>query len=90
MVTNMPPKTGVSDESVVNLLIISLLKEGVDPKLLAEATGIPEGTIRRKFPMSLVKPRTPIEDNKPKHEKGGSSTADQTGRKARPKGMTRE
>lgn len=83
----MPPKTGVSDEIVVNLLIISLLKDGVDPKLLAEATGILEGTIRRKFPMSLVKPRTPIEDSKPKHEKGRSLTA---GRKARPKGMTRE
>jgi hypothetical protein len=84
----MPPKTGVSDDSVVNLLIISLLKDGVDPKVLAEATGIPEGTIRRKFPMSLVKPRAPLENKKPKYEKGRSSTTDQTRRKARPKNMT--
>jgi len=45
-----------NNESLVNLLIISLLKDGVDPKIISTATGIPEGTIRRKFPMSLVRP----------------------------------
>lgn len=42
-------------EAIKNLLIISLLKDGVDPKAIVEATGIPEGTIRRKFQMKYIK-----------------------------------
>lgn len=42
-------------EAIKNLLIISLLKDGVDPKAIAIATGIPEGTIRRKFQMKFIK-----------------------------------
>jgi hypothetical protein len=46
----------ISDEEAVkNLLIILLLREGVDPKVLEYATGIPEMTIRGKFPMKLIK-----------------------------------
>jgi hypothetical protein len=40
-----------NDEAVKNLLIITLLKDGVDPKLIETATGIPEKTIRNKFPL---------------------------------------
>jgi len=43
------------DEAVKNLLIISLLKDGVDPEMIAAATGIPEMTIRWKFPMKLIR-----------------------------------
>ena len=42
-------------EAIKNLLIISLLKDGVDPKAIFEATGIPEGTIRRRFQMKFIK-----------------------------------
>jgi hypothetical protein len=44
-----------NDEAIKNLLIISLLKSGVDPKVIEKATGIPEMTIRGKFPMKLIK-----------------------------------
>ena len=49
-------RRAMADDSVANLLIISLLKDGVNPKVITRATNIPEGTIRRKFPMSLIKP----------------------------------
>jgi hypothetical protein len=49
-------ENALNNESLVNLLIISLLKDGVDPKIISIATDIPEGTIRRKFPMSLLRP----------------------------------
>jgi hypothetical protein len=39
------------DEAIKNLLIINLLKDGVDPKLIETATGMPEKTVRNKFPM---------------------------------------
>ena len=42
-------------EAVKNLLIINLLKDGVDPKLIELATGIAEKTIRNKFPMSKIR-----------------------------------
>jgi len=42
-------------ESIKNLLIINLIKNGVDPKVISNATGIPEGTIRRRFQMKLIK-----------------------------------
>ena len=49
-------KNAVSDEEAVkNLLILNLLKDGVDPKLIETATGIPEKTIRNKFPMKDIK-----------------------------------
>jgi hypothetical protein len=55
-------KNPISDEEAVkNLLILNLLKDGVDPKLIETATGIPEMTIRGKFPMKEIK--------KPKEEK---------------------
>jgi hypothetical protein len=44
-----------NDEAVKNLLIISVLKDGVDPEIVAAATGIPEMTIRGKFPMKLIR-----------------------------------
>jgi hypothetical protein len=43
------------NEAIKNLLIVLLLKEGVDPKVIETATGIPEMTIRGKFPMKLIK-----------------------------------
>ncbi len=43
------------EEGILNLLIINLLKQGVNPKILELATGIPEKTIRNKFPMKLIK-----------------------------------
>jgi len=39
-----------TDEAIKNLLIILLLKEGIDPKLIEKATGISEMTIRGKYP----------------------------------------
>ena len=49
-------KNAISDEEAVkNLLILNLLKDGVDPKLIETATGIPEKTIRNKFPMKDIK-----------------------------------
>jgi hypothetical protein len=42
-------------EAIKNLLIISLLKDDIDPKAISIATGIPEGTIRRKFQMKFIK-----------------------------------
>ena len=44
-----------NNEAIKNLLIVQLLKQGVDPKIIEIATGIPEMTIRGKFPMKLVK-----------------------------------
>ena len=44
-----------SDEAIKNLLIINLLKDGVDPKIISIATGMEEKTIRNKFPMKLIK-----------------------------------
>jgi len=49
-------KRSISDtEAIKNLLVVGLLKDGVDAKSIAAATGIPEGTIRRRFPMKFVK-----------------------------------
>ena len=44
-----------NNEAIKNLLIISLLKDDVDPKVIETATGIPEKTIRNKFPMKDIK-----------------------------------
>jgi hypothetical protein len=44
-----------NNEAIKNLLIVSLLKEGVNPKIIESATGIPEKTIRNKFPMKAIK-----------------------------------
>lgn len=47
---------GLADgEAIKNLLIISLLHDGIDPSVLEIATGIPEKTIRNKFPMKKIK-----------------------------------
>ncbi len=43
------------EESIMNLLIVSLLKDGVNPKAIEIATGIAEKTIRNKFPMKFIK-----------------------------------
>jgi hypothetical protein len=43
------------EEAIKNLLILLLLKEGVNPKAIEIATGIPEMTIRGKYPMKLIK-----------------------------------
>ena len=43
------------EEAIKNLLIISLLKDGVDPIIIETATGIPEMTIRGKFPMKNIR-----------------------------------
>jgi hypothetical protein len=48
-------RTIQNDEAVKNLLIISLLRDGVNPKIIEIATGIPEMTIRGKFPMKLIR-----------------------------------
>lgn len=52
------------NEAIKNLLIISLLKDGVDPRIVALATGMPEKTIRNKFPMKLIK--NMVKDNEQK------------------------
>lgn len=44
-----------NDEAIKNLLIVSLLKDDVNPAIIEEATGIPEKTIRNKFPMKAIK-----------------------------------
>ena len=44
-----------NEEAIKNLLIVNLLKDGVDPKIIEAATGIPEMTIRGKFPMKQIK-----------------------------------
>jgi hypothetical protein len=41
-------------EAIKNLLIISLLKQDVHPRLIEIATGMAEKTIRNKFPTSLL------------------------------------
>ena len=42
-------------EAIKNLLIISLLKDGVNPKIVAAATGLAEKTIRNRFPLKDLK-----------------------------------
>ena len=52
----MSKKTDIEDnEAIKNLLVVLLLKEGIDPKIIETATGIPEMTIRGKFPMKLIR-----------------------------------
>ena len=43
------------EEAIRNLLITSLLRDGIDPKIIETATGIPEMTIRGKFPMKYIR-----------------------------------
>lgn len=48
-------KSAIGDEEAIkNLLIVSLLKDGVEPKIIETATGIPEKTVRNKFPMKDI------------------------------------
>jgi hypothetical protein len=51
-----------NNEAIKNLLIVLLLKEGVDPKVIETATGLPEMTIRGKFPMKLIK-KVKVDEN---------------------------
>jgi hypothetical protein len=55
-----------NNEAIKNLLIISLLKDNVEPKVIETATGIPEKTIRNKFPMKDIKK---THENQRKQEK---------------------
>jgi hypothetical protein len=49
-------KNELSNElAIKNLLIIGLLRDGVDPVAITLATGIPEKTIRNTFPMKAIK-----------------------------------
>lgn len=49
-------KNSIDDaEAIKNLLIISLLKSGVNPKIIESATVIAEKTIRNRFPMKEIK-----------------------------------
>ena len=50
-----------NNEAIKNLLIIGLLKDDVNPKIIETATGIPEKTIRNKFPMKLIKESQRVE-----------------------------
>ena len=51
----MKKKEVEKNEAIRNLLIINLLKDGVSPKIIESATGIPEKTIRNKYPMKAIK-----------------------------------
>jgi hypothetical protein len=51
----MKKKAIDNEEAIRNLLIVSLLKDGVDPKIIEAATGMPEMTIRGRFPMKQIK-----------------------------------
>ena len=51
----MSENTISNNDAIKNLLIILLLKQGVNPKAIELATGIPEKTIRNKFPMKFIK-----------------------------------
>jgi|GEM_PF-2761700 hypothetical protein len=42
-------------EAIKNFLIVSLLKDRVDPKVMVGDMGILEGTIRRRFQMKFIK-----------------------------------
>jgi len=54
--TEKKEKNEISNElAIKNLLIVSLLKDGVDPAAITLATGIPEKTIRNRFPMKAIK-----------------------------------
>lgn len=49
-------KNAISDEEAIkNLLIVGLFKDGVNPKIIEKATGMPEMTIRWKFPKKDIK-----------------------------------
>jgi hypothetical protein len=43
-----------NEDAIKNLLIVLLLKQGVDPKIIEIATGMAEKTVRNKFPASLL------------------------------------
>lgn len=51
-----------NNEAIKNLLIINLLKDGIDPKIIATATGIPEMTIRARFPMKQLRPKKRVDE----------------------------
>lgn len=43
------------NEAIMNLLIVKLLLDGVEMKLIEQATGLDEKTIYARFPMKLIK-----------------------------------
>jgi hypothetical protein len=51
----MPKKKIEANEAIMNMLIVKLLVDDVDMKLIEGATGLDEKTIYSKFPMKLVK-----------------------------------
>ena len=57
----MKKKEVENNEAIKNLMIVGLLKEGVNPKIIERATGIPEKTIRNKFPKKLIVEKEEIE-----------------------------
>ena len=42
------------DEAIQNLLMVLLLKDGVDLKIIEKATGIASKTIKNRFPMKDI------------------------------------
>lgn len=51
----MAKKNIEPNEAIMNLLIVKLLLDDVDMKLIEKATGLDEKTIYARFPMKLVK-----------------------------------
>jgi hypothetical protein len=62
--TRIPKRKEAIDnnEAIKNLLIVSLLKDNIDPRIIEAATGIPEKTIRNKFPMKNIKKQKEAEE----------------------------
>jgi flavoprotein len=52
----MPRKNSIKpDEAIMNLLVLELLVNDVDMKLIEKATRLDQTTIYKRFPMKLVK-----------------------------------
>ena len=54
-ITELKTNSIDDNEAIKNLLIIGLLKDGVNPKIIAAATGLAEKTIRNRFPLKEIK-----------------------------------
>jgi hypothetical protein len=53
--TITPTKKIEANEAIMNMLIVKLLVDDVDMKLIEKATGLDEKTIYKRFPMKLIK-----------------------------------
>lgn len=42
-------------EGLKDLIIVGLLKDGVDPQIIADLTGISKKRVQNKFPMKYIK-----------------------------------